>query len=355
MLSRRRAAASWRIRGMSPRMASWPMASERAPVGSDAPRVSLVIPVYNEAGNIGPLHERLRELRRAWKVPFETILVDDGSTDGSAAELARASEGDPDLVVVTLARNFGQTAALSAGIENARGEIVVTLDADLQNDPADVPALVARLDEGCDVVSGWRRQRQDPWLTRILPSLAANWLIGRITGVRLHDYGCTLKAYRRRLFDEFRLYGEMHRFVPAYAASAGGRVAEIEVRHAPRRIGTSKYGLGRTGKVVLDLVTVKFLMDYGTRPLHVFGTFGLLSCVGGVVAGIVTLAQRALDPEAYVHRNPLILLAVFLFLLGMQAIMLGLLAEIGIRTLHEIRGGRAYVVREIRRTGSPQA
>ena len=333
-------------------MASSGMASDRAQAAAGgAPRVSLVIPVFNEAGNVGPLHERLRELKRTWKVPFEVVIVDDGSTDASAAELARAAESDPDLVVVTLARNYGQTAALSAGIENARGEIVVTLDADLQNDPADVPSLVARLDEGCDVVSGWRRHRQDPWLTRIVPSLAANWLIARITGVRLHDYGCTLKAYRRSLFDEFRLYGEMHRFVPAYAASAGGRVAEIAVRHAPRRFGASKYGLGRTGKVLLDLVTVKFLMDYGTKPLHVFGTFGLLSCVGGVVAGGVTLVQRALDPEAYVHRNPLILLAVFLFLLGMQAIMLGLLAEIGIRTLHEIRGGRAYVVREVRRSG----
>jgi glycosyltransferase involved in cell wall biosynthesis len=313
------------------------------------PRVSLVIPVYDEAGNVALLHEKLRELRSRWDVPFETVLVDDGSKDATPKELAAAAAGDPTLTVVTLARNYGQTAALSAGIDHARGEIVVTLDADLQNDPADVPALVARLDEGCDVVSGWRKDRQDPWLTRILPSRIANGIIGRITGVRLHDYGCTLKAYRRELFDRFRLYGEMHRFVPAHAAAAGGRVVEMPVRHHPRRIGSSKYGLGRTGKVLLDLLTVKFMTDYGTKPLHVFGGIGIASCVLGVLAGMTTLVQRAMDPEAYVHRNPLILLAVFLFLLGVQCIMLGLLAEIGVRTLHELRGGKAYVVRSVTR------
>lgn len=319
------------------------------------PRVSIVIPVYNEAGNVTILHALLGQLRKSWSVPFEVVLVDDGSTDGSREELARAADSDPSLVIVSLVRNYGQTAALAAGIEEARGEIVVTMDADLQNNPAEIPMLVAKLDEGYDVVSGWRRDRKDPLITRILPSRAANWLIGRITGVRLHDYGCTLKAYRRELFDRFRLYGEMHRFVPAYASAAGGRVAEVVVDHAPRRFGTSKYGLGRTGKVLLDLVTVKFLMDYGTKPLHVFGGFGLLACAGGVLAGVVTLVQRALDPEAFVHRNPLILLAVFLFLLGMQAVMLGLLAEIGIRTLHELRGGRAHVVRAVRRAGDPPA
>lgn len=316
------------------------------------PRVSIVIPVYEEAGNVAALHARLLDLRRTWSVPFEIVLVDDGSRDESPRELARAAESDPSVVVVTLARNYGQTAALAAGIEEATGEIIVTMDADLQNDPADVPRLVSRLDEGFDVVSGWRRHRRDPYLTRIAPSQAANWLIGRITGVRLHDYGCTLKAYRRELFERFRLYGEMHRFVPAYASAAGGRVAEIEVAHAPRVAGRSKYGLGRTGKVLLDLVTVKFLMDYETKPLHVFGAFGLLACAAGVLSGAVTLVQRWLDPTAFVHRNPLILLAVFLFLLGMQAIMLGLLAEIGIRTLHELRGGRAHVVRDVRRGGA---
>lgn len=314
-----------------------------------APRVSLVIPVYEEAGNIGPLHERIREMRRGWPVTCEIVFVDDGSRDGSAAELARAAESDADVVVVTLARNFGQTAALAAGIDHARGDVVVTLDADLQNDPADVPRLVGRLQEGCDVVSGWRRHRRDPFVSRILPSRVANWIIGRMTGVRLHDYGCTLKAYRRELFTRFRLYGDMHRFVPAYASAAGGRVVEMEVAHHERRSGRSKYGIGRTFKVLLDLLTVKFLMDYGTKPLHVFGGFGLVSCALGIVAGATTLVQRALDPSAYVHRNPLILLAVFLFLLGMQAVMLGLLAEIGIRTFHELRGGRAYVVRDVRR------
>ena len=317
---------------------------------AEAPRVSLVIPVYDEAGNIAPLHARIREMREAWRVPCEIVFVDDGSRDGSSAELARAAEMDPDVVVVSLARNFGQTAALAAGIDHAKGDVVVTLDADLQNDPADIPKLVERLDEGCDVVSGWRRHRRDPFVSRILPSVAANWIIGRMTGVRLHDYGCTLKAYRRELFARFRLYGDMHRFVPAYAAAAGGRVAEMEVAHHERHAGRSKYGLARTFKVLLDLLTVKFLMDYGTKPLHVFGGFGLLWCVRGVAAGATTLVQRALDPAAYVHRNPLILLAVFLFLLGMQSVMLGLLAEIGIRTFHELRGGRAYVVRDVRRS-----
>ncbi len=312
------------------------------------PRVSLVIPVFNEVDNIAPLCERLRLLRRTWPVPFETILVDDGSTDGSAEALASAAAADPSLIVVVLARNHGQTAALSAGVDHAIGEIVVTLDADLQNDPADIPRLVERLDEGCDVVSGWRRDRRDPYLSRILPSKIANWIIGRITGVRLHDHGCTLKAYRRELFDQFRLYGEMHRFVPVHAAAVGARVAEVEVRHAPRTAGSSKYGIGRTGRVVLDLMTVKFLSDYGTKPLHVFGGFGLLSCGLGILAGATTLVQRALDAEAFVHRNPLILLAVFLFLLGAQSVMLGLLAEVGIRTFHELRGGRAYVVKEVR-------
>jgi glycosyltransferase involved in cell wall biosynthesis len=317
--------------------------------------ISIVVPVFNESGNLPELHRRLTDLRRQLGRPMEVILVDDGSTDGSAAELARIALADPDVVVVRLTRNFGQTAALSAGIAEASHDVLVTLDADLQNDPADIPKLLEGIEQGADVVSGWRRFRRDPWLSRILPSITANWLISRITGVRLHDHGCTLKAYRRHLFDSFRLYGEMHRFVPVHAAWAGARLVEVEVRHHPRTAGTSKYGIGRTWKVILDLMTIKFLLDYGSRPLHVFGSVGIVSCALGVLSGGMTLVQRAMDPEAYVHRNPLILLAVFLFLLGMQAIMMGLLAEIGIRTHHEVRGGRAYVVAEVLRRGAPIA
>lgn len=326
-----------------------------APESAIPAGISIVVPVYNEVDNLPELHRRLADLRARTGRSMEIILVDDGSTDGSAAGLARIAASDPDVVVVRLTRNFGQTAALSAGIAEASHDVLVTLDADLQNDPADVPKLLEEMEKGADVVSGWRRHRNDPWLSRILPSITANWLISRITGVHLHDHGCTLKAYRRHLFESFRLYGEMHRFVPVHAAWAGARLVEVEVRHHPRTSGASKYGIGRTWRVVLDLMTIKFLLDYGTRPLHVFGSVGIVSCLLGVVSGLVTLVQRAMDPEAFVHRNPLILLAVFLFLLGMQAIMMGLLAEIGTRTHHEVRGGRAYVVAEVLRRGSAPA
>jgi glycosyltransferase involved in cell wall biosynthesis len=315
--------------------------------------VSVVVPVYNERETLPSLYGRLAGVLAGLAREHEVIFVDDGSLDGSDRVLEDIAAADPNVVVVQLARNYGQTAALAAGIDRARHEIVVTLDADLQNEPGDIPLLVQRIDEGADVVSGWRKDRQDPFLSRILPSLLANALISRATGVVLHDFGCTLKAYRRRLFESFRLYGEMHRFVPVYCAFAGGRVVEVPVHHAPRTAGRSKYGLGRTWKVVLDLITVKFLMDYGTKPIYVFGSVGAVSCVLGVLAGVTTLVQRGLDPEAYVHRNPLILLAVFLFLLGMNAIMLGLLAEIGVRTYHEARGGRAYVVRRVVGSAEP--
>ena len=323
--------------------------SEPARSQSAVGGVSIVVPVFEELDNLRELHRRLAEVRAASKVPFEIILVDDGSRDGSAEELRRIAKDDPGVTVVRLSRNFGQTAALSAGIAEATQDVVVTLDADLQNDPADIPRLLETIEQGADVASGWRKDRHDDFLTRTVPSKAANWLISRITNVRLHDHGCTLKAYRRHLFESFRLYGEMHRFVPVHAAWAGAKVVEVEVRHHARRAGTSKYGLGRTWKVVLDLMTIKFLLDYGSRPLHVFGSIGIVSCALGLLSGLTTLVQRALDPEAYVHRNPLILLAVFLFLLGVQAIMMGLLAEIGIRTHLELRGGRAYVVAEVLR------
>lgn len=309
--------------------------------------VSAVVPVYNEIESLPRLHEQLQEALSALGRDYEIVYADDGSRDGSGDWLAELAARDPRVTVVQLARNFGQTAALSAGIDQAAHEIVVTLDADLQNDPADIARLVGELDAGADVASGWRKDRHDTFLTRTLPSKVANGLIAVLTGVKLHDFGCTLKAYRRQLFDSFRLYGEMHRFVPVYCAWAGGDVVEVEVRHHARELGTSKYGLGRTWRVMLDLLTLKFLLDFGTKPLHLFGSVGLVSCFLGVVAGATTLVQKWLDPEAFVHRNPLILLAIFLFLLGVQSLMLGLLAEIGIRTYHEARGAPAHVVRRV--------
>lgn len=313
--------------------------------------VSAVVPVFDELENLEELHERLVAALSTSGREWEIVYVDDGSTDGSTELLGRLAVEDEHVTVVELARNFGQTAALAAGLDEARLDVVVTLDADLQNDPADIETLVTRLEEGADVASGWRRDRRDPFVSRVLPSLVANALISRATGVSLHDYGCTLKAYRRRLFDEFRLYGEMHRFVPAWAAWAGARVAEVPVAHHPRRAGSSKYGIGRTWRVILDLLTVKFLLDFGTKPLHVFGAVGLISCVLGVLTAGVTLLQRHLDPTAFVHRNPLILLAVLLFLLGVQSIMLGLLAELAVRIYHEVRGGAPWVIARTRRAG----
>ncbi len=309
--------------------------------------VSAVVPVYNEIESLPQLHEQLSAALSALGRDYEIVYADDGSRDGSAQWLTELTERDSRVTVVQLARNFGQTAAMSAGIDVAQYEIVVTLDADLQNDPADIARLLDELDAGADVASGWRRDRHDSFLTRTLPSKIANGLIARLTGVKLHDFGCTLKAYRRHLFESFRLYGEMHRFVPVYCAWAGGEVVEVEVRHHARTAGVSKYGLGRTWRVILDLLTLKFLLDFGTKPLHLFGSVGLFFCFGGVVAGMTTLVQKWFNPEAFVHRNPLILLAVFLFLLGVQAVMLGLLAEIGIRTYHEARGAPAHVVRRV--------
>ena len=310
--------------------------------------VSIVVPVFNEAGNIARLHQSLLDLRAVVGRPLEVIYVDDGSTDGSREILEGLASPTERIIVVRLARNFGQTAAMAAGIEEAREDIVVTMDADLQTDPGDVPLLLARIDKGADVASGWRRERDDDVMTRVLPSKAANWLISRLTRVMLHDHGCTLKAYRRELFERFRLVGEMHRFAAVHAAWAGAKVVEVPVRHHPRTAGSSKYGLGRTWRVVLDLITIKVLLDYGTRPIHVFGGVGILSCIAGVLAAAMTLVQRAMDPTAFVHRNPLILLATLLFIVGVQSIMMGLLAEIGMRTLREMRGGRAHVVAETR-------
>jgi glycosyltransferase involved in cell wall biosynthesis len=309
-------------------------------------QLSVVIPCYNEEESLPALLQALDAALPGLERTYEVIIVDDGSTDGSYALLRAAARTRPWLRLVRLRRNFGQTAAMSAGFDRARGEVVVPMDADLQNDPADIGRLLAEIDEGFDVVSGWRKDRKDRALTRRLPSVMANWLIGRVTGVRIHDYGCTLKAYRREVLREVHLYGEMHRFLPALAAWAGARIGELVVTHHPRRAGVSKYGLGRTLKVLLDLLTVKFLGGWATKPIYVFGLLGLLLCALGMGAAGIVVVEKIYLPDAPAHRNPLLLLATFLFIIGMQSVMLGLLAEIGVRTYHESQHKPIYVVRE---------
>ncbi len=304
---------------------------------TDPIQLSVVIPVFNEAEAIGPL---LEEIRRAVEGPrsAEIIVVDDGSTDGTDRVVEAASAKDRRIRLVQLARNYGQTAAIAAGLRRATGSVVVTMDGDGQNDPADIPALLVKLEEGYDVVSGWRRPGADPFWSRTVPSKLANWLIARVSGVPLHDFGCTLKAYRREVLSGVRLYGEMHRFIPVYAALEGGRIAEMEVRHRARTTGRAKYGLGRTFKVLLDLLTLKFLGSYLAKPMYVFGGTGLACMGAGVLAGAFALVEKygwrwlGYPEMVWVHRNPKILLAVFLFIVGFQLLMLGLLAEVIIRS-----------------------
>jgi glycosyltransferase involved in cell wall biosynthesis len=309
------------------------------------PAVSVVIPLYNEALNLEDLHRELTAALEGLGRPYEIILVDDGSTDGSLARLAAIEARDRRVRVLALRRNFGQTAAFSAGFDHALGEVVVTSDGDLQNDPADIPRLVGKLDEGFDMVCGWRRRRQDPASKRV-PSWFANRIISWATGVHLHDYGCSLKAMRAEVVRGLRLYGEMHRFIPAVASWMGVTVAEMEVNHRPRRRGTSKYGLGRTVRVLLDLFTVKFLLAYGTRPAHLFGLMGLAS--GGV--GFLVLAYLSyvkLFQDEAIGGRPLLILGALLFLTGVTLVSFGLVAELMVRTYHESQGKRTYVVKEL--------
>ncbi len=305
--------------------------------------VSVVVPIYNEVENARPVHEELVAVLDRLDVASEVIYVDDGSTDGSFAVLQQLHAADGRVAVVQLSRNFGQTAALAAGIANARGDVVVLMDGDGQNDPAEIPRLLDKLGEGNDLVAGWRAQRQDPFWRRRVPSVAANWLIGVITGVRLHDYGCTLKAMRGDLARGLRLYGEMHRFIPALAADLGARIVEIPVNHRPRTRGKSKYGLSRTVRVLLDLVTVKFLSSYSTRPIHIFGVIGLLSTVIGlVIVGLLGFERIVFGIE--LARRPLLWLGILLSIMGLQFITMGLLGELLVRTYHESQGKPVYRV-----------
>lgn len=309
--------------------------------------LTVIIPVYNEEENVSLLHSSINHVLQKQDFSYEVIYVDDGSTDGTFSRLQQIAQSDCHLQVVRLRRNFGQTAAMSAGVAHSKGEVLVFMDGDLQNDPDDIPRLLAKLDEGYDVVSGWRKQRQDAQISRKLPSWLANRLISKVTGVHLHDYGCTLKAYRREVFKHIRLYGEMHRFIPAYAALAGATIAEIEVTHHPRRFGKSKYGISRTVRVVLDLVTVKFLGSFSTKPLYAFGVPGLLAMLLGGAVGSVLLGQKVLRPHVRVHRNPLLPLSLHFSSFGIQCIMMGLLAELLMRTYHESQDKPTYVVSDL--------
>jgi len=305
------------------------------------PKVSIVVPVYDEAENIGKLIARTKEILQGRKITFEFLAVDDGSQDNSADILREEAKLDSRIKVIRFKKNFGQTAAIAAGFRFAKGEIIIPMDADLQNDPADIPRLLEKLNEGYDVVSGWRKHRQDPFWTRKLPSAVANWLISVVTRVKLHDYGCTLKAYRREVIENVKLYGEMHRFIPAYAAMEGAKIAEIEVSHHARETGRSKYGLFRTFRVLLVLLTVKMMTSYATKPIYMFGGLGIGLSLVGVIIGIVVLIQKYAY-GIWVHRNPLLLLAVFIFLLGTVLLMMGLLGEIVIRVYFESSGKEPF-------------
>ncbi len=319
----------------------------RPPVIS--PYLSVVIPIRNESASIPELCRQLTSTLERWGRPYEVLFVDDGSTDDSFERLAAIQAADARVRVIRFRRNFGQTAAFAAGFAHARGTLIVTSDGDLQNDPADIPALVSLVEQGADIAAGWRKDRKDPFLTRRLPSMIANWIISRATGVKLHDYGCSLKVFRAEVVKPLRLYGEMHRFLPAIASELGVKIVEQVVNHRPRQYGRSKYGLGRTVRVVLDLMTVKFLLSYATRPLQIFGLLGII--MGGLGAVIIGwLSYLRLFAYQSIANRPLLLFGILLVFTGVQLITLGLLAEMQVRTYHESQGKPIYVIREIRET-----
>lgn len=307
--------------------------------------LSIVVPIYNEEENIPNLHREVSAAMAGSGIDYELILVDDGSSDGSFRLLKEAAGKDGRVKVIRFRRNFGQTAAMAAGFDAASGRVVVPMDGDLQNDPADIPKLLARIDEGFDVVSGWRKDRKDAFINRTLPSILANRFISGMTGIRLHDYGCTLKAYRREVLEGINLYGEMHRFVPALVSQVGARVTEIPVGHRPRLHGTSKYGISRTMRVILDLMTVKFLLSYSTKPIQLFGRLGVYTLMASFLSGGATVYMKLFQGMS-MNRNPLLLLTALLLFMGVQLIVLGLLGELNARTYYEAQGKPIYVVRE---------
>lgn len=308
--------------------------------------LSIVVPVYNEVESVNQLILAIATSVETQPLNYEIICIDDGSSDGTTEVLQELARNRKDLKAVILRRNYGQTAAMAAGFATAKGKVIVTLDGDLQNDPADIPKLLAKLDEGYDLVSGWRKERQDDALTRLLPSKIANWLIGKITEVKLHDYGCSLKAYRSELVADMNLYGELHRFLPALAFIEGARISEIPVTHHARRFGKSKYGLGRTIRVVMDLLTVFFMKKFLTRPMHVFGLFGLISLFLGTVLAIY-LSIIKFGFQESIGDRPLLIFSVLLILAGVQLFSFGLLAELLMRTYHESQNRPIYRIRKI--------
>lgn len=311
-----------------------------------SPKISAVVPIYDEVESLPHLIDAIANALSQQTLSYEIICVDDGSKDGSSELLKQLTQNRADLKAILLRRNYGQTAAIAAGFKYAQGQTVVTLDGDLQNDPADIPRLVAKLNEGYDLVSGWRQNRQDARLTRLIPSKIANLLIGRVTGVELHDYGCSLKAYRAELVADMNLYGELHRFLPALAFIEGAKIAELPVHHRARQYGRSKYGLGRTFRVLMDLLTIYFMKTFLTRPMHVFGSFGLVSLILGILLGIyLTFIKLVLGQS--IGDRPLLILVVVLVLTGVQLFTLGLLAELLMRTYHESQGRPIYRVREV--------
>lgn len=307
--------------------------------------VSIVIPLYNEDENVEALHERLRKVLDSLGIEYEIIYVDDGSTDRTLPMLEQIQKQDSHVVALSLRRNFGQTAAFAAGFDFSRGDAVITMDGDLQNDPNDIPKLLELIKEN-DLVSGWRKNRKDPFLSRRLPSMLANWLISKVTGVKLHDYGCSLKAYRRDVIKNLKLYGEMHRFIPAVASWYGVRIAEVETTHYPRLRGKSKYGISRTVRVVLDLITVKFLQSFSTKPLQFFGSIGIIS---GFI-GFLVLFYLSIEKLIFgnpIGGRPLLLLGALLIIVGIQFVGMGLLGEMIVRVYHETQRKPIYVIKKV--------
>jgi glycosyltransferase involved in cell wall biosynthesis len=312
--------------------------------------VSIVLPIYNEEDNLRELHSKLTESLNKLGLEYEIIAIDDGSKDNSFSVLKELAQSDPKLKAIRFRTNFGQTAAMSAGFNHAKGDVIITMDSDLQNDPVDIPRLLEKINEGYDVVSGWRADRKDKFLSRRLPSILANKLIVKMTGVKIHDFGCSLKAYKREITDSINLYGEMHRFLPALAKWAGASITEIKVQHHPRKYGKSKYGISRTTKVILDLMTVKFLLAYSTKPIRFFGYMGLSSGFFGFLICLYLSIGKIFFPSedtSLLKRMPLLLLGTLLILVGIQLLTMGLLAEIMIRTYYESQKKPIYHIREI--------
>ncbi len=319
---------------------------ERQEVAKKTPYLSIVIPVYNEEDSIDPLYKSLIPVLEGTGRKYEVILIDDGSRDKSFDKLKNLHDKNRNFKIIKFRRNFGQTQAMSAGFDYSSGQIIITMDADLQNDPADIPNILKKMDEGYDIVSGWRKDRKDKLFSRRLPSVIANRMISRLFNVRLHDYGCTLKAYRKDILDNIELYGEMHRYIPAVASWMGVKVAEIPVNHHPRKYGKAKYGISRTTRVILDLITIKFLLTYSKKPMQIFGLLGFIATIVGFILTTWLIVERVFFNIGLADR-PLFILSIFVFLAGIQFITMGLLGEIMMRTYYEGTGKPKYVIKEI--------